>query len=616
MRRALLTLLAAVLAALGTAVPAQAYADAPERSVSRWDATYTIQDDGSVDVRIEIDFDFGDYPGHGPYFYYATTVGYDDDYQRVYRITDIDAESTTGAPAFAYVSEEGYYTTIRIGDEDIGDVSGVQTYVLTYTVHDVLNATMSDETDSGVAGDELYLDVVPAGWETHVSDISVTVEAPGASEVLGAQCFAGVTGSSDSCGSAGTEGTTASFSQKALEPGEALSVATLYPAGTYPTEPVLEYRSDFRRTFIVNWWTVGGSLLLLAVGGLVLWRRLHEVAFDEQYAGLPPGVAPASTEGAQVVRRDKRLPIAVQFEPPRGLRPGVLGTLIDEKADVRDVTATLIDLAVRGHLRIEEVPGDRDDYRLVSLRNEADELLWFETAMLNAIFEKEAVVTLSTLKTTFASDLKTAQQSLYTRVVDLGWFRASPQSVRSSWVAAGAILTGAGAIGLFWAFSIGTIGLLTLPLILLGVAVMISSGAAPARTAEGSRILAQTKGFELYLRTAEGNQLRFEEGQDIFSRYLPYAVAFDIAEEWAKKFEDLAAQGFDVPVPNWYVGSLAGTAFWMHAGGFSHSIGQFSSLADAAISAPTPSSSGGSGFGGGGGFSGGGGFGGGGGGGW
>ena len=49
--------------------------------------------------------------------------------------------------------------------------------------------------------------------------------------------------------------------------------------------------------------------------------------------------------------------MAVQYEPPGGMTPAEAGTLLDERADMRDVMATLVDLAVRGYLRIEEQGG-------------------------------------------------------------------------------------------------------------------------------------------------------------------------------------------------------------------------------------------------------------------
>ena len=61
-----------------------------------------------------------------------------------------------------------------------------------------------------------------------------------------------------------------------------------------------------------------------------------------------------------------------------------------------------------------------------------------------------------------------------------------------------------------------------------------------SRTAEGSAVLAQARGFEQYLKTAEANQIRWEEAQDIFSRYLPYAIVFGVAERWAEVFQEVA----------------------------------------------------------------------------
>ncbi len=80
------------------------------------------------------------------------------------------------------------------------------------------------------------------------------------------------------------------------------------------------------------------------------------------------------------------------------------------------------------------------------------------------------------------------------------------------------------------------------------------SRAAPSRTPAGTAVLAQTEGFRRYLATAEADQLRFEEGEDLFSRYLPFAVAFGLTERWTRIFAELAARGVDLPVPTWYVG--------------------------------------------------------------
>ncbi|WP_062465782.1 DUF2207 domain-containing protein [Demequina maris] len=609
MVRIVLSLLITLVAAL---TPAAAHAAAPDggRSVERWDATYDLQEDGSARVTVEIDFDFGDDPGHGPYWQLPIRQGYDDSWDRVYAITDVSASSPSGAPAKVYLEEGQYWLVVRVGDENVGDVDGVQTYVLEYTVHDVMNETTADETDSGEAGDELYWNAIGDAWQTPIRDASVTVV--GAADVIDAACWAGPAGADTACDDATVDGTDATFTQASLEPGEPFTIAVLYPAGTYDTEPALTESNDLAHAFRLNVWTVGGFLLILLGGLAILVRRIRGAGADVEYADFTPGVGPASGEEAAVRRRDKRAPVAVAFAPPDGLRPGQLGTLIDEKADTRDVTATIVDLAVRGYLVVEEA-GEKD-YRFVKQREADAGLFPYEQMLFDAVFEGRSAVTLSALKTTFHADMQAVQKQLYRNVTNHGWFRGNPSHARGAWAGAGIALLVGGAFATFAAAMLGTtIALVPVAIALLGLVVLATTSVAPARTAEGSRVLAQTRGFELYLDKAEANQLRFEEGQDIFSRYLPYAIAFGVTEQWAKKFEQLAAQGVRLAEPTWYRGAAYGM-FWMHAAGFGHRMDQFASLAGAAMSAPTPGSSGGSGFGGGGGFSGGGGGGGGGGG--
>jgi uncharacterized membrane protein YgcG len=309
----------------------------------------------------------------------------------------------------------------------------------------------------------------------------------------------------------------------------------------------------------------------------------------------------------------------VQFEPPPGLRPGQLGTLIDEKADPRDVTATIVDLAVRGYLRIDEA-GEagglwkkQQDYAFVKIRESDGAMVVYETLLFEALFKGRDQVKLSELQTTFSSSMMSVQSQLYSNVTGLGWFKRNPKSARGAWAAVGIVLLAPAFFGIFWFVELGWSVLIPLAVMVLGIAVLATTGRAPARTAEGTRILTQAQGFELFLETADGNQLRYEEGHDIFSRYLPFAIAFGVADKWAKKFEDLAKQGADLPTPTWYHGAAMGS-FWANSQGFGDRMSNFASFADAAISAPTPGSSGGSGFSGGG--SSGGGGGGGGGGGW
>jgi len=355
--------------------------------------------------------------------------------------------------------------------------------------------------------------------------------------------------------------------------------------------------------------TLAGLILIPGLAGVV-WLATNR-GRDRRFAGQTPGLTPTSGAVEEPVPLIGAGPVAVQFQPPEGLRPGQLGTLIDEQANVLDVTATIVDLAVRGHLRIVELEREHwfssRDWRLERLPSGTGDLLAYEKLLYDGLFETGEQVLLSSLKKTFAERMGKVQTALYEDVTRAGWFRGRPDKVRGVWQVAGIGLIIAGAIATFilghelhWA----PVGI---AVILLGLALFFFASRMPARTAAGTAVLAQAKGFREYIRTAEAEQLRFEEGQDIFSRYLPYAVVFGETDRWVKVFGPLAAAAASAGTsPTWY----AGPTGWDPTH-FGASMGGFTSSASSTLSSSASSSSGGSGFSGGGSSGGGGGGGGG-----
>lgn len=288
-----------------------------------------------------------------------------------------------------------------------------------------------------------------------------------------------------------------------------------------------------------------------------------------------------------------------------------MGTLLDAKADPRDVTATVVDLAVRGRLRIEEISkgeseSGKPDWRLVHLDQSSDvtgePLTSWESDLLDGLFpdhEPGEEILLSDLHGSFATTMQTTQKALYRDVTDRGWFQADPSRVRNRAVLAGFgvlllgfVATIALALTLGW-------GLIGLGIVVVGIVALATAGHLVARTAAGTAVLQQSRGFELYLKTAEADQIRFEEGIDVFSRYLPYAIVFGVADRWTRVFTQLADDGRYQADPTWY---LSGQLVGMHAfanGGFD-SLDAFSAAATSAMTAASAGSGGGSGFAGGG----------------
>ena len=120
----------------------------------------------------------------------------------------------------------------------------------------------------------------------------------------------------------------------------------------------------------------------------------------------------------------------VEFAPPENVRPGQIGTLIDERANVIDVTATIIDLAGRGFLLIREIPKEglftKADWTMIRLEKGESELLAYERRLLDGLFRDGNEVTVSELKTTFADRLHGVEESLYADAMRQKWFRTRP----------------------------------------------------------------------------------------------------------------------------------------------------------------------------------------------
>lgn len=579
---------------LTAAGPASATTQPGSEHIASYDVVLTVRPDGRLAVRETIDYDFGPQERHGIYREIPTRVPYDNDHDRVYRLSDVQVTSPTGAPADVSRDESGGLTRLRVGNPD-RTVHGRQTYVVSYVVDGALNA-FSDHV-------ELYWNAIGAEWAVPIAEASVRVVAPG--PVRRSACFAGPTGSGLPCAS--PPSSTGSGGADFAEPGglaayNAFTVVVALDQGSVATTgPILAEHWSLRRSVVPTPLTGGLAAGLVVVGGVGLAWLVGTRGRDRRFAGQTPGLLPLEgahprEEAAPLLSRE---PVAVAFTPPEGLRPGQVGTLLDERASVLDVTATIVDLAVRGFLRIEELERTHwfssRDWRLVRLDPPAPDppLLPYEQDLYAGLFQSGTEVLLSGLKTHFASRLQAVQDKLYVDVTAAGWFRGRPDKVRGRYAGAGVLLAAAGG-WLTWTLAHHVHWpVVGVAITVLGLALWRLAGRMPARTARGSAVLAQAKGFRQYIRTAEGEQLRFEEGADIFSRYLPYAIVFGEADRWVRVFGALstAAGGSAASAPSWY----AGPSGWTF-GSFSDSLDGFTSSTTGAIAAATPSSSGGSGF--------------------
>ena len=317
-------------------------------------------------------------------------------------------------------------------------------------------------------------------------------------------------------------------------------------------------------------------------------------------------------------RDPRQLPISPRYEPPKGLTPAEVGTLVDNYPDLRDITATLVDLAVRGYMLIEERETDtwlglssKTEYTFTLLKTEAEwgELLPHENKLLRSIFTDGRLgsVDLADLENEFYKEIPGIRDRIYEKLIKRKFYAARPDKVKQPYVFV-AIAIPSVLILLTRFFPVGywlgqtELGLIFASL-LCGLPVAFFGYFMPARTPLGARTLERVLGFEEFIRRVESDRFkRMITGPEQFEKLLPFAMALSVEKKWAAAFKDLYKEP-----PDWYRGSNP-TGF--HVGSFVSNLSHMSNQTGAMMSS-SPRSSGGSGFGGGGGGFSGGGFGGG-----
>nr|MBN1228533.1 DUF2207 domain-containing protein [Anaerolineae bacterium] len=259
--------------------------------------------------------------------------------------------------------------------------------------------------------------------------------------------------------------------------------------------------------------------------------------------------------------RDPKVGIVPEYlaEPPTDLRPGLVGTLVDEKADLQDIIATLVHLASCGALDMQEeeessVFGLAKAKKFTFRKNSSYEgdLTKYESTLLRKVFGSSDSVELTDLQNKFYTAISTLQKQLYEEAVAQGLFRKSPKAVRSQWL-------GMGILGIILSIGVGMctsaalasrVDTVLCPFIAMGLVslvIAVASRVMPAKTTKGAEESEKWKAFRTYLKNA-GRYSNLEENKEVFERYLPYAIAFGLERSWINQFKRIEG----TPIPHWY----------------------------------------------------------------
>ncbi|MDP3964663.1 MAG: DUF2207 domain-containing protein [bacterium] len=297
--------------------------------------------------------------------------------------------------------------------------------------------------------------------------------------------------------------------------------------------------------------------------------------------------------------------IIAQYEPPKGMRPSEMGTVVDERVQIKDITPMIVDFAVRGALRIEEIKKQSllkktEDYKLIRLGEAGPDWREYERQMFDEIFGKKSEARLSDLRADFYKKIPTLQQSIYEAVVHEGYFDRQPDKVRREYALKPILILVFGFAGLILGGALWPVAtVLFLPIIFTGVIGLLFSLVMPKKTEKGAEAEWWIAGFKEYLSTAERFRLAAMT-PETFEKFLPFAMVLGVEKQWARRFENIYTKP-----PSWYVGTrqaagaFAVTNFAAQLSGFTAATS--SSLSHSPSSSSSGFSGGSSGGGGGGG---------------
>jgi len=550
-----------------------------ELRIENFQSETIVMADGTTDVTENIQAHFVGGPWHGLYrtipVEYVTPQGLNYSlFLDVKRITDGSGQ------ALKYeTSRERHYRKLKIYVPDADNSR--QTISIEYVVSDALRF-FEDH-------DELYWNVTGDEWDIPIQAASARIILPEGTTNIRANVFTGAYRSRAQNADVDIAGNGVEVrTREPLRWHEGLTVAVAFDKG-FVHEP--SSASQVALFFRSNW-PLGVPLAAFAAMFYLWWTR----------------------------GRDPRLrPIAPQYEPPDQLTPGEAGTLVDNSADMRDITASIVDLAVRGYMVIEEHQRDRmlglmhdKDYNFIVHKDRAEwsKLKAHEQALLEGLFVTGTVgesVSMSSLENQFYKNLPGIKSNIFSSLVTHGYYKRRPDTVRTSYIAAGLVV---GFLLIFGGVKIASnLGMAPLTFMIAGIATgAIICGFGwfmPAHTQQGARALEGVLGFEDFLVHVESERFnRMIKTPEMFEKFLPFAMALGVEKNWSKAFQGILTQP-----PQWYRGSSYGPGFYPMM--FANDLSSMSTRASSVMTS-APRSSGGSGFGGGG--SSGGGFGGGGGG--
>ncbi len=539
--------------------------------IADFHSTVAIDDHGGASIAERITLVF---VGHWNGIYRTIPVEYPGpsgtNYSLFLKIDGVTDESEH--PLKYEVKREGHYKKLKIYLTGATDTT--KTVLITYSSPNAVR--YFDDHD------EFYWNVTGNDWPVPIDHASALVSLPDAAAgSLRAQAFTGAYGSTSHEASADVKGSHVEFeTTNPLPMRGGLTVDVFIPKG------ILHQPGPVTR---LGWFLRSNPAVFLPFWTLLVMFALW------YYKGRDP---------------DPGRSVAPQYEPPKDMTPAEAGTLLDDSLDPRDITSTVVDLAVRGYIKIEQVEGPGlifhgKDYVLHLLKPSAQwsGLAPFERVMLENIFWGGENTRISSLKNRFYTAIPVIQQDIFASLKGKGMYWLDPQS------AAGYSFLGvvASAAPFILIQATGAANLFDSPLLTIVAAaislviVWLFARQMTCKSLLGAQTRIAILGFQEFMDRVDRDRIQ-RMPPDTFEKFLPYAMALGVEHHWAQAFAGIVRQP-----PSWYAGPMGDGMFNpVFFSSNMHSMAQTAHQAFVAAPRASSSGSGWGGGGGGGGFSGGG----------
>lgn len=390
-------------------------------------------------------------------------------------------------------SQKGSYQVIKIGNPSL-QIDGSHVYDLKYQ----LNPVVRHDNE----GDYITLNLIGPEWPVGVNIApTATLLLPPGVEPKTTVCYVGKAGEKNQDCTLTQRGSSVSLtSKRPLAAGEGITLDVVVPADSFdtvaynlPSDKVPESEKPSPMT-----------LLIMLGAGVAI------------FGGVTSLVVLSIRKYLGERKRRSAQTIVAQYDPPDKLLPAEVGMLKDNTADTTEVTATLIHLAIRGHIKIsyedkKQLIGTKKRFLLTRLTPQTgDALQSYETILMNAVFASGSEVYIDELKPTdMAPAVASMRTDLTSRMQAQGYYAAEQH-----------------------AFSADNV------------------------TPEGYKEWAKVEGLKLYLTVVEKDRLKFtdapEKTPERFSKLLPYAIALGVESQWAEQFKDI---DISRETNRWYSGS-------------------------------------------------------------